>query len=294
MKRTLFLLISFYMGLVGANAQSNKYDLNEDWVVNITDVTTLVTIILEFNNGKKYDLNDDEEVNIIDVILLVNFILNQNNNLICPDNHHPHMILGLPSGTKCACCNVGATKPEEYGGYYAWGETEEKEVYNIMTYQYSTVVEEINDEYGDSYYVDKYGNKYPYDEMMDRVFGTEVDDEDYLYFYQDFGSTICGTQYDVAHVKWGNSWQMPSLEQFKELINNRSYIYVRSGLQFTGPNGNSIFLPVAFNREGSGTNYNYIPGVYRSGTLNQEEIEYGFAYVLSFLDIEVFLERNYW
>lgn len=42
---------------------------------------------------------------------------------ICPDDHHPHMIdLGLPSGTKWACCNVGASKPEDYGGYYEWGQ----------------------------------------------------------------------------------------------------------------------------------------------------------------------------
>lgn len=41
----------------------------------------------------------------------------------CPDNHHPHMIdLGLPSGTKWACCNAGASKPEDYGGYYEWGQ----------------------------------------------------------------------------------------------------------------------------------------------------------------------------
>lgn len=41
----------------------------------------------------------------------------------CPDNHHPHMIdLGLPSGTKWSCCNAGASKPEDYGGYYEWGQ----------------------------------------------------------------------------------------------------------------------------------------------------------------------------
>ena len=53
----------------------------------------------------------------------------------CPDTHHPHEIdLGLPSGTKWACSNVGANKPEEYGGYYAWGETEEKSYYDWSTY----------------------------------------------------------------------------------------------------------------------------------------------------------------
>ena len=51
-------------------------------------------------------------------------------NAQCPDNNHPHMIdLGLPSGTKWACCNVGASKPEDQGGYFAWGETEEKSEY---------------------------------------------------------------------------------------------------------------------------------------------------------------------
>ena len=55
----------------------------------------------------------------------------------CPDSNHPHMIdLGLPSGTKWACCNVGAAKPEGYGNYYAWGETETKTTYNDKTYKY--------------------------------------------------------------------------------------------------------------------------------------------------------------
>ena len=42
--------------------------------------------------------------------------------------------LDLPSGTKWACCNVGAQKPEDYGGYFAWGETEEKSTYNYGSY----------------------------------------------------------------------------------------------------------------------------------------------------------------
>ncbi len=49
---------------------------------------------------------------------------------ICPDSNHPHAIdLGLPSGTKWACCNVGASKPEGYGNYYAWGETKAESAY---------------------------------------------------------------------------------------------------------------------------------------------------------------------
>ena len=68
----------------------------------------------------------------------------------CPDNNHPHMIdLGLPSGTKWACCNVGASKPEDYGDYYAWGEVNEwgditgsKNDYSWKTYAYCDGSEE--------------------------------------------------------------------------------------------------------------------------------------------------------
>lgn len=127
--------------------------------------------------------------------------------LSCPDDNHPHMIdLGLPSGTKWACCNIGATTPEGYGGYYAWGETEEKEVYSEETYRYSQ-----------------------------------------NYVYDNIGSDIAGTSYDVAHVKWGGSWQMSSYDQQTELRENCSSNWTTvngiNGRLFTGPSGASIFLP---------------------------------------------------
>ena len=137
----------------------------------------------------------------------------------CPDDHHPHMIdLGLPSGTLWACCNVGADKPEALGGHYAWGETEEKDKYNEVTYQYCT---------GDN----------PND------FGWYENSQ-----YQNIGIDIAGTEYDVAHVKWGGSWVMPSADEFKELLNNctctMTTINDVYGQEFTSKNnGVSIFLP---------------------------------------------------
>lgn len=118
--------------------------------------------------------------------------------LTCPDNHHPHLIdLGLPSGTQWACCNVGASVPEGYGGYYRWGSTEESAS---------------------------------------------------VYVSQDIGD-IAGTKYDVAHVKWGGNWQMPSHEQCLELTNNCTYEWTTmngvNGGKFTGLNGGFIFLPAA-------------------------------------------------
>ncbi len=51
-------------------------------------------------------------------------------------NGHEYVDLGLPSGTKWATCNVGATSPKEYGDYFAWGETKPKSTYTEETYMY--------------------------------------------------------------------------------------------------------------------------------------------------------------
>lgn len=141
----------------------------------------------------------------------------------CPNDNHPHMIdLGLPSGTKWACCNVGASTPEGYGGYYAWGETSEKSDYFWQNYKY------WNDKDGDEC----------------------VDDNE----LENLGADIAGTSYDVAHVRWGGSWRMPSLEQIQELFNNCTSTWetingVNGRLCKSINNDGSIFFPVAGYRE---------------------------------------------
>ena len=52
-------------------------------------------------------------------------------------NGHDYVDLGLPSGLKWATCNVGASTPEGYGHYYAWGETNTKSTYSLDTYTYT-------------------------------------------------------------------------------------------------------------------------------------------------------------
>ena len=157
-------------------------------------------------------------------------------SLSCPDNHHPHLIdLGLPSGTKWACCNVDASAPDDYGGYYAWGETEEKICYDWDTYKY----------------------------------GRGFDDCDYI------GDDIAGTEYDVAAVKWGSPWRMPSFEMLQELVDNCTWEWTSqndvNGYLLTGSNGGTIFLPAA----GGCYNYDYVmdgfDGYYWSSTLNLED-----------------------
>lgn len=145
----------------------------------------------------------------------------------CPDDHHPHAIdLGLPSGTKWACCNVGASSPEQYGGYYAWGETSEKSVYNWETY----------------------------------AFGSSMDKCQYI------GLNIAGTQYDVAHVRKSGTWRMPTYEQQVELMNYCSIQWTKqnsvNGILVTGPNGGQVFFPAAGGRwdsnfSGEGSSFSY-------------------------------------
>ena len=173
--------------------------------------------------------------------------------LTCPDDHHPHMIdLGLPSGTKWACCNVdddsSKQSPTNYGSYYAWGETKEHEdlIYDWSTYTH-----------------------------CDGTYAT----------CHNLGSDIAGTDYDVAHVKWGGSWVMPTKEQQDELRNNCTYEWTTengvNGGKFTSKkNSGSIFLPAAGYRDDSDLLDAGSLGLYWSSTQYPSDT-YG-AYLLYF------------
>lgn len=146
--------------------------------------------------------------------------------------------------------NVGATSPEEYGGYYAWGETEEKSSYTWENYKYGTT------------------------------------DSNGGWIGEYIGSEISGTEYDVAHVKWGGGARMPKHSEIQELgdkcsWSSSTYNGVR-GANVTGPNGNSIFLPFAGGRFGVELYYGGYYGYYWSGTYFDD---YGYyAYGLDFYD----------
>jgi len=144
------------------------------------------------------------------------------NQSLCPDSNHPHAIdLGLPSGTKWACCNVGGSKPEDYGGCYAWGETSTKSTYDWKTYRWCN---------GDYNKLTKYNGTASYG-IVDNKMQLEPDD-------------------DVAHANWRGSWRMPTITELEELKGNCSFkwitLYGVNGALFTShSNGRSIFLPAA-------------------------------------------------
>ena len=133
---------------------------------------------------------------------------------------HKYVDLGL--SVKWATCNVGATEPWEYGGYFAWGETEEKSDYSWETYRWCNGSENTMTKYCTNSYFGRVDNK------------ILLEPED-----------------DVAHVKWGGSWRMPTHEEQMELLERCNWEWTELngvyGNKVTGPNGNSIFLPAEDN-----------------------------------------------
>ncbi len=158
-------------------------------------------------------------------------------------NGYEYIDLGLPSGLKWATHNVGASSPEEYGDYYAWGETEEKSNYDWSTYKWYK---------GTSNSMTKY--------CTDSYYG-RVDNK-----------TVLEPSDDVAHIKWGGSWRMPTKEEFQELIDNCTWKWTTykgtKGYKVTSKkNGNSIFLPAAGYRYGTELIHRGLFGSYRPSSL---------------------------
>lgn len=161
-----------------------------------------------------------------------------------PDpGNHEWVDLGLPSGTLWATCNVGASSPEEYGDYFAWGETTSKDVYNMDTYF----------------------------------------DSDYNKYYIN-GLTELFSEDDAATVNWGSGWQMPSLDQIKELINSEYTTIewttqgdVSGGLITSKSNGNIIFLPAGGYRNDTSLPTTGSNGWYWSRTFYTDYSSYAFG-----------------
>ena len=149
-------------------------------------------------------------------------------------NGHTYVDLGLPSGTLWATCNVGATTPEGYGDYFAWGETEPKDYYYWSTYQH----------YNGSNLTKYTGND---------------------------GLTTLLPEDDAATANWGEGWRMPTQAEFQELLDNTTMTWTTqngvNGRLFTATNGNSLFLPAAGNRWEGGLGYAGSDGIYWSSSL---------------------------
>jgi len=223
----LFLMFTSFTAFAQENLRG---DVDQDGKVNIADVTCLINQLLDGTATADVDL--DGKSSITDVTSLINYLLNGSwpDEPVTPPDGEKWVDLGLPSGTLWATMNVGANSPEEYGDYFAWGETEPKDVYSWQTCKW------INLETG-KVRLTKYctNSNYGYNDFVDDK--TELDPED-----------------DAACANYPDG-RMPSNDQITELIENCTWEWTQmngvNGRLITGPNGNTMFMPAAGTRLGS-------------------------------------------
>ena len=175
------------------------------------------------------------------------------------ENGHEYVDLGL--SVKWATCNVGASKPEDYGDHFAWGETTTKSVYGWSTYNWCN---------GTSSTLTKYNTS--------NIYGT-VDQKTKLELSD-----------DAARVNWGGKWRMPTYDEFLELREKCTWKWTTQngvkGYMITN-NGNSIFLPAA--------GYRYESSLINAGSLGyywSSSLETGIPYYAWYMELNSIMEEE--
>ncbi len=229
-------------------------DVNLDSEVNHGDLNALVDYVMgkdpEDFNKSLGDLNGDEKVDAADVVMQVDAIIKagEYSKNKAPENVEV-VDLGLPRGTMWANMNIGAESPEDYGLYFAWGETvgytsdtSDGRSFDWASYKW------MNEGESTGAQVNKY-------QIAD---GHTADCwyNDWAEFIGD-GKTKLDLEDDAAYVNWGTNWRMPTSYDFQELFENTTYKWTTlngvNGLMLTSKtNGNTIFLPAAGDRVNSG------------------------------------------
>ena len=159
---------------------------------------------------------------------------------------------------------MGAHSPEEYGDYFAWGETTPQTIYDWSTYKWCKGTDNTMTKY-----------------CTDSSYGT-VDNKLTLELSYDGDNTD-----DAARANWGVPWRMPTIDEVYADSNGLlsckdewTTLNGVNGRKFTGPNGNSIFLPVAGYRFTGGPINVGFTGVYWSSTLYESEPDCAYIFGL--------------
>lgn len=180
-----------------------------------------------------------------------------------PNTHNNHEFVDLGLSVKWATCNVGASRPEDYGDYYMWGETKTSPEYTWATYKYC----EGDDEEKQTKYCTKKG--WGYKKFVDN-------------------KTVLEPSDDAACVNWGGDWRTPTIQEFRELRNKCDWSWCEmNGImgykvtsKVSGYEGRFIFLPTGGYYGGSSIGGKGKKGYYWSSTLESDDPEN--AYGLKF------------
>ena len=168
---------------------------------------------------------------------------NQVEEKIADDYSNGHEYVDLGLSVKWAAMNIGAAKVSDHGGYYAWGETGNKDDYTWSTYQHGTSAD----------YLSKYN-------------------------YADHGIAL-QMQDDAAHMNWGGAWRIPTGNEWEELCDRCNCTWEWTSVEGTpgyrvtskkaGYTDKSIFLPAAGYYRGCSIEGADSSGYYWSSTRNK-------------------------
>lgn len=223
----------------GSGINSDGYYWNFEYVLNAETLRLVYA-------------KENESAEIWNIDIIANSTIGINNEMVLTrttEKVERYKAVDLGLSVKWATCNVGASKPEDYGDYYAWGETTTKSDYSLETYKWCK---------GTLYTMTKYCTISNSGTVDNRTTLTSSD--------------------DVATVKWGSKWRMPTKEEMQELNEDCTWTWTTqngvNGMKVTGPNGNSIFLPAAGYRNSTDFHRSGSHGCYWSATL-VEAVSYG-------------------
>ena len=252
--------------LTATVSPSNATNKNVTWSSNNTTVATVSTsgiVTAKAAGSATITVTTNDKGKKATCSVCVNSAYSTDGN----ENGYDYVDLGLPSGVKWATCNVGASKPEDYGSHYAWGETEPKSNYNWI-YQWSTYIWCNGSQRTLTKYCDN--SSYGYNGFIDNK--TFIDSED-----------------DAAHVNWGGRWRMPTNGDWTELLNNCAWIWTKQNnvygykvvSKIAGYRDKSIFLPAA----GLSNNETYVgaskKGYYWSFNLLKDLPYYAYCFLFN-------------
>jgi hypothetical protein len=200
-------------------------DVNGDGNVTMADANAVVNYYLAADkssitnfNIDAANINGDGDITMADANQIVNGFLSGGTVKYDPYNGHEYVDLGL--SVKWATCNVGAEKPEDYGDYFAWGETAPKSDYSWSTYKFTT------------------------------------DGGSTFTKYTGSDKTVLDAADDAATANWGDAWRMPTLEEMQDLLDNCTWEWQSEGnTEFGGVVG----MKVTSNKAGYTDKYIFLP-----------------------------------
>ena len=254
------------INLTDASAKTVTLDCGAGVALNTETATSFIialpprtmtggfTVVVTDTESKQMEISTSKSQVITRSNLLKMPVVNYVGTVPVPDA----VDLGLSSGLKWASFNLGASAPEEFGGYFAWGETETKTNYDVSTYVLCN---------GTSKTLTKYNS--------DSSRGV-VDNK-----------TVLDLEDDAAHVQLGGNWRMPTSADWIELrIEAASWTWTDDynstgvkGVIVTGKNANSIFLPAAGYMNGTNHAQEYhstASSMCWTSTLSSSDVRYVF------------------